>query len=93
MLTTREKKNPAPICKSMEHILGCSPGFSRCCLNQEAPVDRRVHLLFDDRSLRIHLVFASSQSINAANPVRGFGQLHYLLNTSSRGFVLSLSTG
>lgn len=60
-------------------VLWYRAGFTRRRLNKVASVERRVHLLLDERSLRVLLVFASCEAVNAANPLHNFGQLHDLL--------------
>lgn len=54
-------------------------GFTRRCLNKEASVDRRVHLLLDEGSFRVLLMFASGEAVNAANSLHNLGQVHDLL--------------
>lgn len=56
-------------------------GFTRRGLNEKAPVDRCVHLLFDDGSFRVHLVFASGEAVDAAYSIQDLGQLHNFLDS------------
>lgn len=64
----------------MRYLLGCRGGFAGRGRDVEAPVDRRVHLVLDDASLRIHFMFARSQPVDAAYSVQGFGQPHDILD-------------
>ena len=55
------------------YLLWHGAGFARRSLNEEAPVDRRVHLLFDHSSFCVHLVFASGEPVNTADPIQDLG--------------------
>lgn len=68
------------VCAAL-HVLGCRAGFTRRGLNEKASVDRCVHLLFDDGSFRVHLVFASREAVDAAYPIQHFGELHNFLDS------------
>lgn len=53
-------------------------------MDQEAPADGRVHLLLDESSLCVLLVFACGEAVNAANPLGNLGQVHDLLKTEGK---------
>lgn len=68
------------VCACLD-VLGCWMGFTRRGWNEKASVDRCVHLLFDDGSFCVHLVFASGEAVDAAYPIQDFGELHNFLDS------------
>lgn len=73
------KKSPTMICAGL-YSLGCCVGLAGRGRHEEAPVDGRVHFVFDDASLCIHLVFAQREAIDAAYSIQSFGELHHILD-------------
>ena len=63
---------------SLRHWLGFAGG----CRDDEASIYGCAHLLLDHGPLGIHLVFACSEAVNAAEPVNCLGKLPHFLKTT-----------
>lgn len=72
-------RSPTWICAGV-YLLGCCAELAGRGRDEEAPVDGRVHFVLDDASLRIHLVFAQREAIDAAYSIQCFGQFHHILD-------------
>lgn len=74
-----QTKSSTTVCAGL-YILGWWVGLAGRGRDVKASVDGRVHLVFDDASLRVHLVFARGEAIDAAYSVQGFGKPHDILD-------------
>lgn len=76
---TAAKPPPARIGAGSYLLGGCVELAGRG-RDEEAPVDGRVHLEFDDAPLRVHLVLAQREAVDAAYSIQSFGELHHILD-------------